>query len=92
VYRKELAQGVKFGDHMKIIPCTQATFLMSKREDHALTFGETIHLYIHLLVCEFCRRFLKQTNIITKALKRATSNDSLSSEEKQRMTDALKLA
>ena len=77
---------------MEIIPCTQATFLMSKREERALTFGETIHLYIHLLVCEFCRRFLKQTNIIAKTLKHATSTDSLTSEEKQKMTDALNLA
>jgi hypothetical protein len=77
---------------MEIIPCTQATFLMSKREEHVLTFGETIHLYIHLLVCEFCRRFLKQITLIAKAAKHATSNDSLTSEEKQRMTDVLNLA
>jgi hypothetical protein len=77
---------------MEIIPCTQATFLMSKREERALTFGETIHLYIHLLVCEFCRRFLKQTNLITKAAKRVTSIESLTSEEKQKMRDSLNLA
>ena len=77
---------------MEIIPCTQATFLMSKREERALTFGETIHLYIHLLVCEFCRRFLKQTNLIAKAAKRVTSIESLTPEEKQKMRDSLNLA
>lgn len=77
---------------MEIIPCTQATFLMSKREEHVLTFGETIHLYIHLLVCEFCRRFLKQTNLIAKGAKRAASTESLTPEEKQKMKDSLNLA
>jgi len=77
---------------MEIIPCKQATFLMSKREEHALTFVETLHLYIHLLVCEFCRRFLKQTRLIAKAAKRAASNESLTSEEKQKMKDSLNLA
>ena len=76
---------------MKIIPCTQATFLMSKKEEHALTFGETLHLYIHLLVCEFCRRFLKQTNIIAKESRRMTSGESLTAEEKQKMKDSLNL-
>jgi hypothetical protein len=85
-------QRVKFDDRMEIIPCTQATFLMSKREERALTFSETIHLYIHLLVCDFCRRFLKQITLIAKAAKQATSNDSLTSEEKQKIADALNLA
>ncbi len=65
---------------------------MSKREEHALTFGETLHLYIHLLVCEFCRRFLKQTNLIAKAAKRAASTESLTPEEKQKMKDSLNLS
>ncbi len=58
---------------------------MSKREEGALTFGETLRLFIHLLVCEFCRRFLKQTNIIGKTAKRAASRESLTSEKKQKM-------
>ena len=77
---------------MKIISCTQATFLMSKKEEHVLTLGETLHLYIHLLVCEFCRRFKKQTNIITKESGRMTSNETLTAEEKQKMKDSLNLS
>jgi len=65
---------------------------MSKREEHALTFAETIHLYLHLLVCEFCRRFLNQTKLIAKTAKHATSNESLTPEEKQKMKDSLNLA
>ena len=65
---------------------------MSKREEHALTFVETFLLYIHLLVCEFCRRFLKQTNLIAKAAKRAASTESLTPEEKQKMKDSLNLS
>ena len=76
---------------MEIIPCTQATFLMSKKEERALTFRETFHLYIHLLVCEFCRRFLKQTNFIAKELKRMTFDETLTPQEKQKMKDSLHL-
>jgi len=92
MHRKELDQLVRIDDCMEIIPCTKATFLMSKREENALTFAETIHLYLHLFVCEFCRRFLKQTKLITKASKRVTSNEYLTSEEKQKMKDSLNLA
>lgn len=76
---------------MEIIPCTQATFLMSKKEERALTLKETLHLYIHLFVCEFCRRFLKQTNIISKELKRISSKESLTADEKQKMKESLNL-
>jgi hypothetical protein len=78
--------------NMEIIPCTKATFLMSKREEHALSLAETFHLYLHLLVCEFCRRFLKQTGIIAKEMKRMTSGETLTAEEKQKMKELLHLA
>ena len=74
---------------MEIIPCTQATFLMSKREEHALTLSETFRLSVHLLVCEFCRRFLQQTKIVAKAMRRLSSVESLTSEEKRRMREIL---
>ena len=77
---------------MEIIPCTQATFLMTKKEEHELTLREWFRLYIHLAICEFCRRFLKQTKIISKAAKRLVSDETLSTEEKLSMKELLNLS
>lgn len=64
---------------------------MSKREERALTVGEKFRLYLHLLVCEFCRRFLKQSKIISKEAKRLTSSELLTVVEKQKMKELLNL-
>jgi hypothetical protein len=77
---------------MEIIPCTKATYLMSRREEHGLSLSETFHLYLHLIVCKFCRRFLKQTRIIAKEIRRMTSGETLTAEEKQKMKESLTLA
>ena len=77
---------------MEIIPCTQATFLISKREEHALTLREKFQLFIHLLICEFCRKFQKQTRIISREAKRLGSPESLSEVEKQNMRKLLNLS
>jgi len=83
---------------MEIIPCKQATFLISKKEEHMLTLREKFRLYVHLAICEFCRRFLKQTKLISKAVKKITSDlpgkasEKLSPEEKLKMKELLNLS
>ena len=74
---------------MEIIPCTKATFLMSKWEESALTFRERIDLVVHLIICEFCRRFLKQTALIRKQALRLESAETLTDEEKNKMQQLL---
>jgi predicted anti-sigma-YlaC factor YlaD len=76
---------------MEIIPCRQATFLITKREGHALTLRERFQLYVHLAICKFCRRFSEQTKLIAKAARRLTPGESLSEDEKRKMQEALKL-
>lgn len=76
---------------MEIIPCTQATFLISKREKHALPFREKFQLLIHLMICEFCRRFLEQTRIISKAAKSIIAEEKLTVEEKVKLKKMLGL-
>ena len=70
---------------MEVIPCTQATYLISKKEEHALTLREWFQLLIHLIICEFCRRFLDQTKIISKAAGALVSREPLTAEEKRKM-------
>jgi len=74
---------------MEIIPCTQATYLISKREERALTLSERIQLFVHLIICEFCRRFLEQTKIISKEARRLVSEESLTEEEKRKIQEEL---
>ncbi len=77
---------------MQIIPCKQATYLIVKREERSLTLKERYELLVHLIVCVFCRRFLDQTRIISKAARRLTAKSALSTEEKQRMAESLSLS
>ena len=74
---------------MEIIPCTQATLLICKKEERALTLRERFQLIVHLIVCEFCRRFLGQTKIISKEAGGLVSEERLSEEEKRKMRESL---
>jgi len=76
---------------MEIIPCTQATYLISKLEEHALTLRERLQLLVHLIVCEFCRRFLKQTKIISKEVNKLVREERLTEKEKREIEEALHL-
>ena len=70
---------------MEIIPCREATFLMSKREEDAITLRERIGLYVHLLVCEYCRRFFRQTRLISHEIRRTILETPLTRAEKEKM-------
>ena len=57
-----------------MISCKIATKLISKQEDEGLNFFEKLALVSHTLVCWACRRFQKQIQLITLAL-RETINE-----------------
>jgi len=77
---------------VEIIPCTQATFLMSKREENRLTLREHFQLLVHLLICKFCKRFLKQTRAIARKARSLAIAATLSDDEKRKMLQSLNLA
>ena len=76
---------------MEIIPCIQATYLISKLEEHALTLCERLQLLVHLIVCEFCRRFLKQTKIISKEVNKLVREERVTEKEHREIEEALHL-
>ncbi len=76
---------------MEIIPCRQATLLVSKREERALTIRERFQLYVHLAICVFCRRFIKQTKSISRAAKEILPEEKLTPDEKRKMAETLGL-
>lgn len=45
-----------------VFNCRQATLLSIKRAEGKITFFERVKLRYHLLYCDPCRRFIKQTS------------------------------
>lgn len=56
-----------------------------------LTLREKFQLLVHLIVCEFCRRFLEQTKIISREARSVVSAEGLTDDEKRKMPEALDL-
>ena len=48
------------------ITCKNATYFISKKEEHRLTILEWVKLQFHLSICSFCKLFQKQTKLIGK--------------------------
>jgi hypothetical protein len=71
------------------ITCQEATYLMSKDEARAAGLMDKIRLAIHLMICEFCRRFRKQTAIIVREAGNLAPEARLSEEEKVAMEKAV---
>ncbi|HEY4800800.1 MAG TPA: zf-HC2 domain-containing protein [Bacteroidia bacterium] len=72
-----------------MVSCREATFLISKREERKLSFGERIHLAMHLSMCEFCKAFEKQSAFIGKQAKNFISVENLTPEDKARILKSL---
>ena len=49
--------------------CKEATLISLKKEQGKITIKERIKLSIHLLYCDACKQFIKQSAIINKAMK-----------------------
>jgi hypothetical protein len=63
----------KFLEHMPIVPCQEATRLLSKAMDCKLSLKEHFHLQVHLLVCDLCVRFATHVHALRKAMRHYTS-------------------
>lgn len=71
--------------------CKDATYLMEKGEFSALNFSEKAQLWIHTLICKYCRRFAEQTKKIN-AFFRSSSEKStltLSAQKKQSLNQLI---
>lgn len=49
-----------------MLNCEKATFLLSKKDIVELNFIEKVKLKMHLVTCNYCRHFAKQSALITK--------------------------
>jgi hypothetical protein len=51
-----------------IYNCKQATLLIIKKKEQRLSIVEKVRLFVHLLFCDPCKRFVKQSEIIDHSL------------------------
>jgi hypothetical protein len=54
-----------------IISCKDASRLVSKREDAALSAWQRLLLRLHLSVCAACRRFERQVRFLRGAMQKS---------------------
>jgi anti-sigma factor RsiW len=53
----------------RLKPCRQIVVLLSASLDRRLTPGEQIELRLHLFLCAWCARYLKQIKFLRSALR-----------------------
>lgn len=53
-----------------MLSCRKASGLIVKRENFTLTRLEKIRLFLHLLMCDACTAFSRQSKIINNALEK----------------------
>lgn len=54
--------------------CKAATLISLKKEDGDITTNERARLFIHLLFCDACKQFIKQSALINKLLRQLSNS------------------
>jgi len=70
--------------------CKKATFLLSKKEEAKLTWLEQVRLTAHLGICQSCKRFEKQTILITCLIREIRKKETLPDNVKENIQAQLK--
>lgn len=76
-------------------PCREMVSLMSESMERRLSLGEFLKLRLHLLVCAWCARYLRQINFLRSVLRghRGTNTElvpSLAADGRDRIAKSLK--
>ena len=81
----------KIIEMLPIIPCQEATKLMSLAMERKLSLRESVQLKLHLAVCDLCERFLKQIRSLRQILRayQPQGEQHLSLDVKTRIKNAL---
>jgi len=56
-----------------MISCRKATLLIEKRDAGGLTLAENFSLGIHTIMCEACKRYERQSQLLETLLERHTA-------------------
>lgn len=72
-----------------MITCKEATMLSVQKTEINISISDKMRLFIHLLVCQYCRLFNKQNKIIDKLLSNWKSDKKLTTDQKTVMQSAI---
>jgi hypothetical protein len=68
-----------------MISCKEATMFSVQKAMINLSFSDRFRLFVHLLVCQYCRLFDKQSKMIDKLLSNWKTDKILSSDQKEQL-------
>ncbi len=71
-----------------MLNCKQATELVSQSLDQRLPWSKRVQLKLHLMMCKYCMRFLKQMRAIQTIIK--SSQESIESDASIKLSDSAK--
>lgn len=57
------------------LTCKEATSLVSQGLDRKLSLWEGLTLRMHLLICDACSKFVRQSEFIRRAVRRMSERD-----------------
>jgi hypothetical protein len=63
--------------HILFLSCFKATELVEKRMHIKLSFKETFQLKIHLMMCDACSKYEKQSLILEKGIQNMKPNEDM---------------
>lgn len=73
-----------------MLSCKDTTALASHRLDGRLPISTRLHLWLHLLICVHCRRYVQQLRVVTATLKQfAQRREHISNEVIEQQTEKL---
>jgi hypothetical protein len=68
-----------------MITCKEATMLSVLKVEINLSFQNRLRLFIHLLICQYCRLFDKQSKMIDKLISNWKTDKRLSDNDKNQL-------
>ncbi|MBK7229913.1 MAG: hypothetical protein IPH97_13835 [Ignavibacteriales bacterium] len=72
-----------------MITCKEATMLSVQKAEITLSFSDRMRLFIHLLVCQYCRLFNKQNKMIDRLLSNWKTDKKLSDFDKNHLQNII---
>ncbi len=73
-----------------MITCKQATLFVEKNIENKISFKEKINLRLHLLFCVYCRRFDKQSRLLSSRFNKIEINAALTEDGKKNISEKIK--
>jgi hypothetical protein len=72
-----------------MITCKEATMLSVQKVEISLSFSDRIRLFMHLIICQYCRLFDKQNKMIDKLLSNWKTDKKLSDIDKNHLQNII---